>query len=37
MMFVVTSCGLYPGCNTTSESPYDVMEQLRVGSQEFAD
>ena len=26
-----------PECNATSESPHDVIKQLRVGSWEFAD
>ena len=33
----VMSYGLYLQCNTTLESLYDVIEQFRVGSQEFAD
>ena len=37
MVLVVNVIWDPPEGNTTSESPYDVIKQLRVGSQEFAD
>ena len=37
MVLVTMMSWAPPESNTTSESPYDVIQQLRAGSQKFAD